>query len=113
MGSVRENKSLSQLNQKVDFLFHHKGEFWDSDPGFSQDFDTAPTASFLITGEFALSINSGSGTKTKTDVCLLNTNETFKLLRCFYMPFRACSVAMIKCPNKSNLTEKVFVMTPR
>ena len=68
MGSVRENKSLSQLNQKVDFLFHHKVEFWDSDPGFSQDFDTAPTASLLITCEFALSINSGSGTKTKTGV---------------------------------------------
>lgn len=54
MGNVRENKSLSQLNQKVDVLFHHKGEFWDSDPGFSHNFDTAPTASLLITCEFAL-----------------------------------------------------------
>lgn len=56
MGGLTESKNSSQLNQKVDFLFYHTREFWDSDPGFSQGLDTVPTACFLITHEFALNI---------------------------------------------------------
>lgn len=57
-----ETQGLVSTKPKVDFLFYHRRDHWDSDP-ISPDSDTMPAVSLLTSRDFALSINSGANAK--------------------------------------------------